>query len=145
MQKLSIITCALILFALASCGKKGGAAPDPSGSAKGTSTSATCAGTIVGGYCWYAGADGNSCTIACSAHGGYNAATQSYAGSATGSDTNCLAVLVALNLGAGAISDFAFGGFGCFAGSNTSRFWSTNPADASTSANNNLRACACNN
>jgi hypothetical protein len=56
---------------------------------------ATCAGTWVGGYCWYLSADGQSCTGACASHGGYHTATRFYAGS-DGTDSHCLAVLAAL-------------------------------------------------
>ena len=41
----------------------------------------SCSGASVGGYCWYLSAQGASCDTACAAHGGYNAATLTYAGS----------------------------------------------------------------
>lgn len=41
-----------------------------------------CDGVMVGGYCWYAGATGQSCNTVCSAHGGCNlAGTKNYIGS----------------------------------------------------------------
>lgn len=56
---------------------------------------ATCAGVIVGGYCWYLGALGLSCDSVCGSHGGYHNATKYYAGSA-GTHANCERVLRAL-------------------------------------------------
>src|SRR5690606_22602136 len=56
---------------------------------------APCAGTIVGGYCWYAGTAGQGCTAVCTAHGGYDSATETFAGTST-SENNCRMVLVAL-------------------------------------------------
>ena len=55
----------------------------------------TCAGTWVGGYCWYFGAEGESCTEVCASHDGYHKATRTYAGS-DGTDSNCYTVLSAL-------------------------------------------------
>lgn len=57
-----------------------------------------CGGKSVGGYCWYVGTAGNpgqSCTAVCASHGGYNAATLSYAGSG-GTNANCNAVVSAI-------------------------------------------------
>lgn len=39
-----------------------------------------CDGIWVGGYCWYHGTKGQSCTTVCSSHGGYNEGTSLYAG-----------------------------------------------------------------
>ena len=40
-----------------------------------------CDGIRIGGYCWYLGTNGQSCTTVCSTHGGYNVGTSLYAGS----------------------------------------------------------------
>ncbi len=50
----------------------------------------SCGGILVGGFCWYQGAPGQSCTAACASHGGYNAATNAYAGQ--GASAGCTAV-----------------------------------------------------
>ena len=54
-------------------------------------------GVSVGGYCWYWGAEPESCDSVCSTHGGYNLATDTYAGY-NGTDANCIAVLDALGV-----------------------------------------------
>jgi len=60
-----------------------------------------CAGTRVGGYCWYFGASGASCDEVCAPHGGYHDATRFYAGSA-GTNRQCVDVLDALGAPTGA-------------------------------------------
>ncbi len=59
------------------------AAPPPSPSG--------CGGVLVGGYCWYQSAQMESCAETCASRGGYNEATNTFAGAA-GSDANCIAV-----------------------------------------------------
>lgn len=55
-----------------------------------------CSGVSVGGYCWYLGAVGQSCTQVCSSRGGVNiAGTRNYAGSG-GTNAQCQSVLNAL-------------------------------------------------
>ena len=60
----------------------------------------TCAGTVVGGRCWYRGAVDQSCTTVCSTHGAVDVATVAYAGSpAAGDRTNaghCTAIAAAI-------------------------------------------------
>jgi len=60
---------------------------------------AACAGTVVGGACWYRGALGQSCTTVCATHGGASAATVSYAGAVTANDrsnqAHCQAIVAA--------------------------------------------------
>ena len=62
---------------------------------------AGCGGVLVGGFCWYLGTSnamgGQSCTTVCATHGGYDSATETYAGSA-GTNANCGAVLTALGV-----------------------------------------------
>lgn len=107
---------------------------------------ASCAGTLVGGYCWYYGTSGGSCTTACSTHGGYNSATQTYAGD-LGSDANCNAVIIALGKGSanpGAVSSTQ--GVGCiiYFGMTYGRY-SGAATTAAASGSSIQRACACNN
>lgn len=140
MKKNILIHFSFLVF-LASCvvGQDGGVAPA-------TSTSTSCVGTSVGGYCWYYSTLGQSCTTVCSTHGGYDSATESYAGMA-GSDNNCNAVLTALgeanlNYIAGACAV----GAGCFydsVGLNSRARCIDTPATAAYSHSNYRRACAC--
>lgn len=58
-------------------------------------TAPSCGGKQVGGYCWYQGNYNASCTTTCASHGGYNAATLTYAGS-SGTNANCKAVVETL-------------------------------------------------
>ncbi|HRO48918.1 MAG TPA: hypothetical protein PLW75_02155 [Hyphomicrobium sp.] len=60
----------------------------------GSCATAGCGGTMVGGYCWYAGYS-ESCTTTCASRGGYNEATRTYAGSG-GTVANCRAVINAV-------------------------------------------------
>lgn len=59
------------------------------------SDSSSCGGVSVGGFCWYLGAYGQSCSEVCSSRGGYHQATESFAGSG-GSHRNCVDVVAAL-------------------------------------------------
>ncbi|MBI5502767.1 MAG: hypothetical protein HY907_21155 [Deltaproteobacteria bacterium] len=74
-----------------------------------------CAGARVGGHCWYLSGEERSCDNACAAHGGYDDATRTYAGS-SGTDANCDAVLDALGAGGSATSTLSGSGagVGCF-------------------------------
>lgn len=106
----------------------------------------TCAGTKVGGYCYYLGAFGQSCTTVCSAHGGFSYdATVNYIGSA-GSLANCGTVLNALGQ-AGTAGDGTWPyGTGCmrFNSSPQTNFRITSPATDADSANAAAaRACGC--
>jgi hypothetical protein len=75
-----------------------------SGGGSGSGSSSGCGGTTVGGACWYYGNDNQSCTSVCATHGGYDAATLTYAGS-SGTLAQCDAVLVALGAGTGSTVD----------------------------------------
>lgn len=114
----------------------------------GASCSAACGGTLVGGYCWYEGANGASCDTTCTGHGGYNAATLSYAGSG-GTDANCLAVLTALSMVSGSVTDMSFYAYGCVEDQNAptghQRTRYTVATTSSASGTSVYRACACNN
>jgi hypothetical protein len=56
----------------------------------------SCGGKVVGGYCWYAAAVGQSCTQACTSRGGVDMeGTRNYAGSG-GTNAQCDAVLTAI-------------------------------------------------
>lgn len=151
-MKLILATIYLSLaLALASCGQAGGIAPDPnstSGTTTPGGTSITCdsGGAAVGGYCWYYAADNTSCTSTCASHGGYNAATLTYAGSG-GSAANCAAVMDAIGAPASAVISQVCGlALGCMYDFATpSRFFCSGPAtNASDAYIGGRRACACN-
>jgi prepilin-type N-terminal cleavage/methylation domain-containing protein len=106
-----------------------------------------CDGVTVGGFCWYLGALNTSCDTTCTAHGGYNAGTLSYAGSG-GTLAQCRSVLVALQ-GTDGINWFdnntAGIAYGCAyrtASSFTFRYYGSPTTSASASINFQ-RACAC--
>ena len=87
----------------------GGVAPDW----KITTTAPTCAGTQVGGHCWYLGAFGANCDTACSSHGGCDlAGTRDYAGSG-GTLQNCQNVVSAFLPGVPAQNATFSAGVGC--------------------------------
>lgn len=107
----------------------------------------TCAGTWVGGYCWYLGAKGQSCDTVCASHGSYHEATRTYAGS-HGTDSNCYAVLS--DLGAPADSDGELEHYPSVGGCNYRIMdygvsWRRNTAYTSQIASHPevWRACAC--
>jgi hypothetical protein len=116
-------------------------------SQSGASCTASCGGTLVGGFCWYFAANQASCTTTCGSHGGYNSATLSYAGSG-GTDANCQAVATAFSHGA-TVTDIARGnGVGCYlaTGSQGGLIRDTTPTTANgTDIANTFRFCACNN
>lgn len=118
---------------------------------------------IVGGNCWYFGANNQSCDTVCSTHGGYNSATESFAGSG-GSDGNCVAVLDALGqtqpgctgtvnrtgLAVGCGMDFETADSCPTGGSTRNYIRYTSPATNSSASSAGVslfirRACACNN
>jgi hypothetical protein len=104
-----------------------------------------CGGVEIGGACWYRSGTGQSCKSLCSAHGGYDSATKSYAGSG-GSDTKCQSVLDALGLGKGKVNTMSGKGYGCFLNSTSStRIRDKKGTDEGASSTGVVRACACNN
>lgn len=121
------------------------------GALSGSFTHATCSaplcgGVEVGGYCWYFGATDANCTTVCTGHGGYNAATLSYAGS-DGTNGNCQSVLEALNAGppGGGVSTNGFT-LGCMTNaSGTARYRGTGATVEGSNGAAYRRACACNN
>ncbi len=112
-------------------------------SQSGASCTASCGGTLVGGYCWYAGGFNSSCATACGSHGGYNSATQTYAGS-SGSDANCTSVASALGW-SGFHGDNAVPGWGCYQATGGNVIRATLTTSSSANNANVNRACACNN
>src|SRR5512137_2781188 len=89
-KTIGFLRCAVATLALA--GGCGGSSSDGESG---------CGGAVLGGACWYKGALGESCTQVCAPHGGYSAATASWAGSPTAGDrtneANCQAVAAALS------------------------------------------------
>lgn len=76
----------------------------------------TCDGLLVEDYCWYLGAQGQSCDVVCASHGGYDEATRTYAGS-EGSNSNCYTVLAAVGAPVGysdnVTTESNWAGLGC--------------------------------
>lgn len=113
-------------------------------------TTAACGGDLVGGYCWYTGAWGNSCTQICSSRGGCDiAGTRDYAGSG-GTDARCVAVLNALSMDSGGIDAYGNSsyhtGCGLLNGAEVYRMrWKDGTTNCGDSFANVRRACACNN
>jgi len=70
-------------------------------------------GAGVGGFCWFTGGHANTCDAACTAQGMVydDAGTRDFAGS-DGTNAHCVAVLDALGLGAGAVTDLPSCGTG---------------------------------
>jgi hypothetical protein len=106
-------------------------------------------GIAVEGFWWYFGPEDASCTVVCSAHGGYNAATRSYAGS-DGTPENCQNVLKALNIPLDRFGKTTQDGIGCFAiqltSGNYGGLWDAEPTEASATYGTpgRRRVCACN-
>ncbi len=111
----------------------------------------TCAGTLVGGYCWYAGPNvgsfgtPKSCTQVCLSYGGVDmVGTKDYAGS-SGTDAQCKSVLTALGLGSGNLWFLSASNMGCYL-SGTRRYRNTATTTAGAASGiGSRRACACNN
>lgn len=133
----NFIALALLMLLAASCGENGGDAP-------GGATESSCAGEVVGGYCWYR-ASGVSCDSICSTHGGYNEATRTYAGS-DGTNANCVEVADAIGMGAGPVTDIDAGGttdgWGCI--EDAGRLRHEFPTNSTANHPSIERACACN-
>ncbi|HRO67958.1 MAG TPA: hypothetical protein PL182_10375, partial [Pseudobdellovibrionaceae bacterium] len=103
----------------------------------------TCAGNLIGGYCWYMGTAGQSCDGVCSSKGGCNlAGTRNYAGSG-GTGANCNAVLTALGQPEGTLLEAGEHGLGCaYAVVIRARYTPTTTCAAAVGSVR--RACACN-
>jgi len=113
-----------------------------------------CSGASAGGYCFYAGAGGQSCTQVCSARGGVNiAGTRNYVGSG-GTFENCRNIASALSLTTNSGGDsnscsqgieyLGCGEYSSFLGVRVVRC--TNAATNADGATTGFRrVCACNN
>jgi hypothetical protein len=111
----------------------------------GVTVGSCCAGVSVGGYCWYMGSSGQSCTSVCATRGGYNAATRSYAGS-EGTDARCTAVLNALGKDGSPITrGWTNYGIGCGYYGRGIRYAAPYTTTAGATAPGRQRVCACNN
>ena len=106
---------------------------------------ASCDGAVVGEACWYLGAEDGSCEDTCAAHGGFDVATQYYAGS-DGTDAHCTEVLEALGATGGTVLPLYDSGTGV--GCVTYFGLRYRISDAATTADATYagaqRACACN-
>lgn len=109
--------------------------------------SGDCGGQWYGGYCWYLSDTNENCTSVCSTHGGYHAATRTFAGD-QGSNANCGAIMNGLGspAGTGCIASSGCENAYAFSGchfSLSSNYRCTNGATNAGYAGN-PRACACN-
>jgi len=106
----------------------------------------TCAGERVGGFCWFLGAEDESCDTVCAGEGlVYDSATATYAGNA-GTNAHCEAVVNALGFpGPLDVPDLACGdGYGCIVNSADATLRCATPAPVgSASAPMTRRVCAC--
>jgi hypothetical protein len=111
---------------------------------EGDGGSLSCAGAVAGDHCWYLGAEQESCEETCAAHGGFDAATLSFAGSG-GTDEHCADVLDALDAAGSSVYPLMGigAGIGC-ASLSSARY---RVADETTTADATYvlarRACAC--
>jgi hypothetical protein len=102
-----------------------------------------CPGEVVGGFCWFFGAQGESCDTVCGNQGRtYDAATETYAGSG-GTDANCTAVLTAFGQTFNGTNS-STSGVGCSVLPVFGGFRITSPATTGAGSVGNIsRACAC--
>jgi hypothetical protein len=113
-----------------------------------TTTTMPCAGTVVGGFCWFMGAVGQSCDTVCTGAGLIydDGGTRGFAGSG-GTNAQCQSVLDALGAsGTGAPSDLTcVDGYGCVTNTTAARVHCLLPATTATASNAIVhRMCACN-
>ena len=107
-------------------------------------TASACGGEEVGGYCWYFGAQNQSCDDVCASHGGVNMlGTRNYAGFPEGSDLACYEVTQAFSFTGVPILGGCSVPVGCAAiGTLVFRCNGTTTAAAKEGITN--RFCACN-
>lgn len=128
-----------------------GSASASGGAAVGGSGNKACAGIPLNGICWYLGAANQSCTDACSAHGGVNTTSEKMVGipAQGGSITSCALVLAALGtreLPAEATRSDG-NGLGChvLTGRSNTAYWLSSPRFSETAHLSNATiACGCN-
>lgn len=110
-----------------------------------TETPVPCAAT-TGGFCWFLGADGDSCDTTCANQSlSCDPATLTFAGHPSGSLANCDAVLEALLGGPQSTTDSTHQSFGCALIGGTVPIRDTAAATTCAAASPFFqRACACN-
>lgn len=104
-----------------------------------------CAGAEVAGACWYLGAEDASCEDVCGAHGGFDPATQTFAGS-DGTDLQCSEVLESLGAPGGTVTPLSGSGIGvgCVVDHLGARYRVSDvPTTADATYSLARRACAC--
>ncbi len=142
-MKQSILYLFLLLI-FVSCGENGGIAPGENEVLDAGSTDDGCEGVLVGGHCWYRGSTSESCDDVCTSHGGYSAATRTYAGD-LGTNANCEQVLDALGVPASSFTTAPGCTFGCENDTLLSgRTRCTAPTSSSDTDPFVERMCACN-
>ncbi len=106
-----------------------------------------CKGTALGGHCWYASGEGQSCGELCLAHGGCDlAGTRDFAGSA-GTDANCVLVLNALGFASYPHQNYSNNDLGCHYAWHSWTYWSQampTTCEAAAPSASAVRMCACN-
>lgn len=121
-----------------------------SGSYQYESCTDTCAGTYVGGYCWYLAANNQSCDTVCSTHSACNlAGTRNYAGSG-GTAARCEDLIHTLGQ-SGSIWNVTSGhgaynpnGCGYSTGNRRPMRFAIEPTTCAARNDAFMRACACN-
>jgi hypothetical protein len=104
----------------------------------------TCNGTVVGDACWYLSEENTSCDDICDLHGGFDVATQDYAGS-DGTDAHCTEVLEALGASGGTVLPLydSGAGVGCMTYFDLRYRISDTATTADATYSGAQRACAC--
>lgn len=101
-----------------------------------------CAGTLVGGHCWYRGGSNQNCTTVCgSTRGGYHEATSTFAGT-SGTLANCTMVATTMGYMAAVNHSCSSTALGCTQGSGFVRRCTTATTEAAQRSGY-YRFCAC--
>lgn len=138
-------TLAVRLTSASTLGTTYSAAVNVGGVTDNWSVTASCGDALVGGYCWYLGAQGQDCDQVCASHGGCNLiGTRDYAGSG-GNVTNCENLLDAVGQGSGSVSNYPTT-MGCYYGvSMDQRARGSLTTNCTSDISTATRVCACNN
>ena len=116
----------------------------------GGSSSVACSGVLYSGICWYLAPSGDSCTQACTDHGGPSSLAVGHVGTAAqgGSLTECATILSLLGV-AGTVQNVAsISGVGCSSNTGTMAapgpYWCTSPDFSTTASLAGVQpACGC--
>lgn len=114
----------------------------------GGSCTSTCGGYLHAGYCWYMGANNQSCDQVCSSHGGCDVGgIRNYTGSGSSSRVaNCKTLLDHFGIGSGTVGDGYGNASGCYYNGGASAPKRRIGEDTTTCADKNSayrRLCSC--